>query len=174
MIPGLSAVASSTLYNLLPSLTPMTGVLTIFSYSINGYRQAAQSNTGQKPSFLILASKDVAIDNLARLQPLLNSDKPFSSTTMSSSDFSLLPSPSTSWPLTRLHSPSNPSMIPQPDTSLSSSATPTQILHFTYVSIHIACSANALALGCTAEKCIRTGYNNPFNQPLYRSSVAAS
>lgn len=56
-------------------------------------------------------------------------------------------------------------MNAQADTSRSISAIPTQILHFTYVSIHIACSANALALGCTAEKCVRTGYNSPFNQP---------
>jgi len=82
---------------------------------------------------------------------------------MSSSDFPLLQSPSISWPLTRIYYPSNPSMIPQSDTFQTSSVILTQILHFTYVSIHIAYSANALALGCTAELCVRAGYNSPFH-----------
>ena len=116
------------------------------------------------PSLCDISSKDGSFDNLAgapTAEPFIR--RAVSASTISSDISSQ--SPSISWPLTRIQSPSDPTIISPQDSSLIQSAIPTQTLHFTYVSIHIACSANALALGCTAEKCVRTGYNSPFNQP---------
>jgi len=124
-------------------------------------------NAAIDPSFSDLSSKDDSVNTTAGAPttvPLISSSKPSMSESTSSSDLASQ-SPSASWPLTRIQSPSDPTTISPQDTSLYQSAIPTQDLHFTYVSIHIACSANALALGCTAEKCVRTGYNSPFNQP---------